>query len=582
MNVVPFMYALGWSLMHSLWQGALICGAAYIILSVFRMSARAKVNLIFAFLCLLLIGFASTYMAYWPSKEERSIANEIMMPVSDLGDREKVLTFFSLERYFPYLSLIYLLGFLFQSVLLIGGYIRIIRLKKSVKHTVPSNWAETFSRLSTVVQLSKKVGFYFSEYVNTPTVIGYFRPIILFPIAAFAALDMKQVEAILIHELTHIRRHDYVLNLLKCLIETVLFFNPFVWILTRMMEQEREHSCDDEVLKQTDDALSYAHALLALENLRFKNIPPLALGALGNRAYLLARIKRMTIMKTKTMHVKQQLAALLFILAGALGLAWASPSTDSVHQSNPAPIPPVVKAEPPKAPPIAPKPAPLAVPLPPIPPKPAYIPDTPKIKSDTTQQASRGIDKSLDQFFSSKEWKDYQQALQMNSRHLQEWAQKIQQQWNTPEWKHYQKEIAQHAAKSIQMNAFFASPTWKSSVQEVQDHAKRMGLLAIQHDSAYFDSDEWKKQEREMANKSKKLQELTKQFEAKFHTAEMKKERAELAKKSEIFRVQAETLRNKMESSEFKAQQEALRKKGEQLRMRAETMMREHQRNNIP
>jgi len=576
MNVVPFMYALGWSLLHSLWQGALVCGAAYLVLSVFRMSAAAKVYLLFTFLCLLLVGFIGTYIAYWPLEDEGSMVGEIMIPVSDLVYHEKTITFFSLERYFPYLSLIYLLGFLVQLALLIGGYIRIVRLKKSAQRVVPSSWAETFSHLFATMQLGKKVGFYLSEYVYTPTVIGYFKPVILFPIAAVAALDMKQVEAILIHELAHIRRHDYLLNLLKCLIEAVLFFNPFVWILTRMIEQEREHSCDDEVLKQTDDALSYAHALLALEGIRFKNTPALVLGALGNRAYLLERIKRMTIMKTKTMHVKQQLAAVLFILAGALGLAWVSPSTDSGHQTNTVSIPLAIQVEIPMVPPVAPKPIRPIVPIPPVPPVPV-LPDTPKVKLDTTRQALQAIDRSLEQFFSSKEWKDYQEELQTNSKHLQEWTQKIQQQWNTPEWKNYQKEIAQYAANTAQIKAFFESPTWKATIQEVQDHAKRMGLFAIRHDSAYFKSDEWKNQEEEMANKSKKLQELTKQFEAQFHATEMEKERADLAKKSEIFRAQAEAFRNKMESPELKTEQEALRKKGEELRARAKTMMRKHQ-----
>src|SRR5690606_41598090 len=93
--------------------------------------------------------------------------------------------------------------------------------------------------------------------------LGYFKFLSLFPIAALSALVLTQVETILIHELSHIRRNDYVLNMLKCLVEAILFVNPIVRILCRMLEKEREYTCDDEVLNYGGDAMVYAYALLS-------------------------------------------------------------------------------------------------------------------------------------------------------------------------------------------------------------------------------------------------------------------------------------------------------------------------------
>jgi len=558
MSLAPFIYALGWSLLHSLWQGALLCGVAYILLSLFYLSAKDKVNLLFTLLCLLLVAFVGTFLSYWPQGGHTAAVNGITLDAGLIQQTPKVQQIpFLLERYFPHLAIAYIVGFLFQLVALIGGYARIQQLKRSPKVLVPAAWQRSFTRLSKAMYIKRPVGFYLSTKVHIPTVIGYFKPIILFPVAVVSALDSRQVEAILIHELTHISRHDYALNLVKCIIEALLFFNPFVWLLGRMIAKEREHACDDAVLNLTDDTLAYAQALLALEGMRSGNVPALALGAFGKKEYLFERIKRMTIMKTETLNVRHKLAAMIFISAGLIGLAWTNPSMDTVSKPLAAPKPLKATLEIPPAPPIPPVPPVGKIKaIPPRPPQAIPVPDTPKIKRDTLLNDINfeAMDESLENFFSSKEWKGYQQELQLNSKKIQEEAKKIQDQFNTPEWKSYQQKLTHQ-------HEFFNSPAWKESVRELGEQARQMGLQAIRHDSAYFKSSEWKEKEKAIAQKSEKLALLAKQFEAQINSPEMQHKREEFKKNAEAFKAHAESFRKQIESPEFKAKQKEMQKR---------------------
>ena len=156
----------------------------------------------------------------------------------------------------------------------------------------------------------------------------------LFPVALAAQMDMRHVEAILIHELSHIRRNDYVFNLIRTMIETILFFNPFVWLTGKFIDIEREHACDDLVVTLTNAPLTYAHALLQVELLADKSSPLFALAATGNNQHLYQRIKRITDMKTNYMNSKQKLFAVTLTIATIASLAWISPAKSEKQQKR--------------------------------------------------------------------------------------------------------------------------------------------------------------------------------------------------------------------------------------------------------
>jgi beta-lactamase regulating signal transducer with metallopeptidase domain len=126
--------------------------------------------------------------------------------------------------------------------------------------------------------------------VKSPLTIGYLKPLILLPLASINNLTVQQVEAVLLHELSHIKRFDYLVNILVSIIHTLLYFNPFARLLIRVVQEERENCCDQMVLQFGYDRVGYASALLSLEKTSLQS-HSFVLGAAGRRN-LLSRIEK--------------------------------------------------------------------------------------------------------------------------------------------------------------------------------------------------------------------------------------------------------------------------------------------------
>jgi bla regulator protein BlaR1 len=336
--------AIGWSIFHSLWQGAIIYGALMLaVVLIPKLSAKTRHNLAYSAMCLMFMGFCITFFSIFQFPQNGSSAIQVIDPgVSPGGPASYILSLPQkinnrTEHLFPYLVSMYSIGILFQLLILSFGYRKLIRLKQAERSLVPAEWQVVFEQLSKKLKLRRRVGFYLSANVNVPLVIGYFKPIVLFPLALASQLDIHQVEAILIHELSHIRRNDYLLNLIKTAIETILFFNPFIWLSGRLINIEREHACDDLVLQFTGTPVTYAHALLKLEILKNKATPALSMAATGGNQHLYQRIKRITDMKTNYTNAKQQLFAITLTVATVISLAWINPSKTDSRKMTKAP-----------------------------------------------------------------------------------------------------------------------------------------------------------------------------------------------------------------------------------------------------
>ncbi|RAJ22646.1 M56 family metallopeptidase [Pedobacter cryoconitis] len=321
--------ATGWSILHSLWQAALV----YALLlptqmRIFRLKARLKYNLAFAANAFIFICFLITFFSIfkWPADQQQAMTAQVMVnnPLSYSFLSATLIPY--AEKLFPFLVLLYSIGLVIQSVIVFKGYHKIQSLKRADRISIPAEWTVLFEALTKKLNISKHVSFHLSEHVNVPLVIGFFKPVVLFPVALMAQMEMKHIEAILIHELSHIRRNDYLFNLIRTLIETILFFNPFVWLTGKFIDIEREHACDDLVVGLTNTPLTYAHALLQLELLADKSSPVFALAATGKNQHLYQRIKRITAMKTNYMNSKQKLFAVALTLTTIISLAWINPA----------------------------------------------------------------------------------------------------------------------------------------------------------------------------------------------------------------------------------------------------------------
>src|SRR5205823_13809579 len=185
-----------------------------------------------------------------------------------------------LDRLLPGIAIAWLVGVAMLLARMAGGWWHVRRLHRIAFATSSCRWQSSCRRLAYRLGLPAAAHVVESAFVDVPTVVGWLRPAILLPIAAVASLSPSQVEAILAHELAHIRRHDYAINVLQTLVETLLFYHPAVWWLSNRIRTEREHCCDDVAIAVCGDPVSYARALAELETFRSASAS-MALAATG-------------------------------------------------------------------------------------------------------------------------------------------------------------------------------------------------------------------------------------------------------------------------------------------------------------
>lgn len=320
--------AFGWSILNSIWQSGIIYAALLVVLLLTpKLKSTYRHNLSFVALMTMFGWFVYTFSTQL-HKSSSALKSGVDLNMYELNSYIQSLpeTFTQkAESYFPIIFTMYVLGLLIQVFLVMKGFSYLSRLKKTAISEVPASWLLLFEQTRQSLNLNKNIQFKLSDLVDVPVVAGYFKPIILFPIALVASLDEEQVEAILIHELTHIKRNDYLLNIVKTCVETSLFFNPFIWLTSRFIQIEREHACDDLVVDISGKPLSYAKTLLKLEIIQQEKLPSYALASTGKTQHLYQRIKRITNMKANYLNVKQQFAALTLAVAGLISIAWTNP-----------------------------------------------------------------------------------------------------------------------------------------------------------------------------------------------------------------------------------------------------------------
>ena len=196
-----------------------------------------------------------------------------------------------------------------------------------------SRWDNQVAQLAKHFNLVKTVSVYLSHKIQVPLTIGFLKPVIVFPVALVNQLSLAQTEAILLHELAHIKRADYLLNILLSIIQSFLFFNPIIWLMGREINLYREQCCDDLVLDKTSDTLAYAHALLQIETFRNAQLS-LALAANDKKYTLLNRIKRITNMEINNPSPQNKLIVLLLALTTiGLSVAWNVPAKKEIKRT---------------------------------------------------------------------------------------------------------------------------------------------------------------------------------------------------------------------------------------------------------
>lgn len=299
------MQALGWALLHSLWQGAVIAlllGGMFLCLQ--GSSAKFRYGLSLSGLAAMLVWFVATFWQMYAVETAASFTTIALVQEATIHEiviEEQTAatstSFWEAYRaYFnthlPFIVTLWFLGVVGFSLRFLGGLAYIQRLKYRHQHVLSSAWSEMLEDLKIRLNIKRVVQLAESRMVQAPMMIGYFKPIILLPIGTVNNLNVKEVEAILAHELAHIYRHDYLVNILQSIVETIFFYHPAVWWLSAHIQEERENCCDDIAIQLTGDSVSFAKALASLEQLKIIQ-PRLSMGITGRKNRLLHRIKRL-------------------------------------------------------------------------------------------------------------------------------------------------------------------------------------------------------------------------------------------------------------------------------------------------
>jgi len=292
----PWVERLGFTLLHFVWQGALIgvLFAALRELAGQRLSAKGRYVLACLALAAMVAAPLATYGAI-ASLEPGSAANmaSAVPPANGVGSATvaswRLARSGAWQRILPWLVMGWIGGVAFFSLRLIGGWFGAAQLRRVNSRAAPGEWQQTVDRIIDHMGIAGPVRLMISSLVEVPAVIGWLRPVILMPVGALAGLPAEHVEALLAHELAHIWRRDYLVNLLQSVAEAVLFYHPAVWWLSAQIRHERELCCDDLAVAASGDVLTYACALAELESCRPAHLKT-AMAANGSG--LAARIAR--------------------------------------------------------------------------------------------------------------------------------------------------------------------------------------------------------------------------------------------------------------------------------------------------
>lgn len=311
---------LGWTLVHFVWQatavGLLLAVALYLL-------RRASAHIRYMVSCLALVLIATLPLVTMPfldvagsaaeagpapalpvvtestpvevievtelpAESFEAVPLETMASTVPVPWREQITA--RVQPALPYLVLGWLVGVFGLSAWHLGGWAQLQRLKRRLVCEVAAPLQTKLGQLAERLGVRRAVTLLESALVEVPTVVGWIKPVILLPASALTGLNGEQLEAILAHELAHIRRCDYLVNILQTVVEILGFYHPAVWWVSHRIRDERENCCDDLAVRVCGDSVRYAKALTHLEEMRHRGME-LAVAATGGS--LVGRIARL-------------------------------------------------------------------------------------------------------------------------------------------------------------------------------------------------------------------------------------------------------------------------------------------------
>jgi beta-lactamase regulating signal transducer with metallopeptidase domain len=324
-----FVETVGWTLVHFIWQGAALGVALYILMAYCR-SAITRYWAGVITLTLMAAAPVLTFTVIRHTAGPGTAASAYVQTHANLAAAAGTQTsaaFAAVANSLPSINwpasfaAIWFIGVLAFALRALGGWILVQRIYRRERRRLTPLLEARCAALRERLGVSRGVKFYLSRAIEAPAVIGWFRPIVLLPFTALTGLSPEQLEAIVVHELAHIRRFDCFVNLFQIAAETLLFYHPAVWWVSGRIRAERENCCDDIAVAVCGDAGVYARALTVVEG--WRAMPALVMAA--NSSALKFRIERLLGVEAMTSNVSSAgMAAVGLICAAGVLLAGAT------------------------------------------------------------------------------------------------------------------------------------------------------------------------------------------------------------------------------------------------------------------
>lgn len=341
----PFVEAIGWTLLHSLWQGAVVMIMLAVILGLTQgRNAHIRYGFATTALMLMLLWSGITFVSYysqpvesqvfqseeWASETEFYISPAIALDTSLEASAPASSNFFfwmdKLEGFMhinsPFIAAFWLFGSMLFFLKWLGGLLYIHRIRRTAIAAISSSWQKKLDRLAKRMGILRNVKLVESIRVHTPMVVGHFKPLILVPVGMLTGMNPEQIETILIHELAHIRRNDYLINLIQSVLEVIYFYHPAYWWIADKMHQEREHCCDDIAVAVCGNAMLYARALTEVQARKYEKAPAMALAATGKKNHLMNRVKRLLVPEQERANMAGKVILSFIMLMSVWSFAW--------------------------------------------------------------------------------------------------------------------------------------------------------------------------------------------------------------------------------------------------------------------
>ncbi len=333
--------ALCWTLVHSLWEGLLLAiVAGVVILSTRRSAPSLRYGLFSALFFLFILGTCFTFIRQWDhaattgrgeallriqdqplaGRTLESGAHGVITLPAHPGLMDGMVNYFNEHAYF--IVALWFIIFSARLVKIMAQLGTVQRLRHYRVHAPSGYWTKRLRELAALLEIKKKVTLLESEIVKVPVMTGLIKPVILLPFSLLSQLPPAQVEAILLHELAHIRRGDYFANLLFSCGELLFFFNPGLLWICALIREERENCCDDIAVREAGSKKEFISALVSFQ--QYDQIPALSAMAFpGSGNHLLHRVRRIVYRDNKILDSREKFFLLFcFLISGFLMLAF--------------------------------------------------------------------------------------------------------------------------------------------------------------------------------------------------------------------------------------------------------------------